>query len=415
MGGPAVTRTVLFVHDDPSAQRALEQALGPSSHGWQIDAARTAADALDRLTGGSYDVVVADGSPRGIGGRAFFVEVAARQPKAIRLALVGSGGRGMLVQAEGSAHQHFARPVDLQAAFERLERTLALGELMAGENLAAVIARMRAVPSLPTVYLAIMAELRQDDPSGSRVGELVAKDAGMSAKLLQLVNSPFFGLRMPVSDPSHAVQLLGLETVRALVLSMHIFEQFDERSVVRFRLNRVWRHSLSTAHCARLVARLHDGRPDTAGQATTAALLHDIGKLVLASALPDEYAAALDVAAGRGASASDAEREITGATHAEVGAYLLGLWGLPEEIVEAVAWHHRPSGSPSSHFCPNGVIHVADAIEHDVHPSDLSGAPPSIDAAYMERFKASWQYTAWKAAYSDAGGEGQGRGLAARL
>jgi putative nucleotidyltransferase with HDIG domain len=410
-----VNRRILFVHDDPATLCALEEALRHGRGEWVVETAGTTADALDRLAASPFAAVVADVGRRNLGGGSFLDEVAARQPCAIRLLLSTSGGRAMLMRAGGAAHQHLSSPVDLEAAFERLESTFALGELLLDSSLQGVVGRLRAVPSLPSVYVAIMAELRQQEPSGARVGELVAKDAGMSAKLLQLVNSPFFGLRMPVKDPSLAVQLLGLETLRALVLSMHIFEQFDDRSIRQFRLGRVWRHSLSAAHCARLVARWHDNSAEVVGEATTAALLHDIGKLILATSLEDEYGRALARAEQDRIPQWEAEREIIGATHAEVGAYLLGLWGLPETIVEATAWHHRPSACPSSRFSPLGVVHVADAIEHEVHPADLVGAAPALDDTHMERFRAVWQYAAWKAAYLDAEGEGLGRGLAAKL
>lgn len=407
-------RRILFVHDDAATLAALEHALGGNRGEWTVEVARTPADALERLAASRFDAVVADAGRRGMGG-SFLDDAAVRQPRAVRLLLSTSGGRAMLMRAGGSAHQHVSSPVDLQSAFERLESTFALGELLDDARLQAVVGRLKAVPSLPSVYVAIMAELRQEEPAGQRIGELVAKDAGMSAKLLQLVNSPFFGLRMEVTDPAHAVQMLGLETVRALVLSMHIFEQFDERSIARYRLARVWRHSLSAAHCARLVARLHDPKAEAVGEATTAALLHDIGKLVLASGLKDEYGAAVARAEQARTAQWEAERELLGATHAEVGAYLLSVWGLPDPIVEAAAWHHRPSACPSPRFGPLGVVHVVDAIEHEAHPADTVGAAPSLDDAYMERFKAVWQYAAWKAAYLDAEGEGLGRGLAARL
>lgn len=410
-----MSRRILFVHDDPSVLEALAQALGPARARWHIESSRGLPEALERLETAAFDVVAVDLGRAGAGSRSVLDEIAARQPKAIRVVIADSGARGVLLRAGGDAHVQVSRPTDLEAVFAQLESTLALGEVMADARLTSVIGRLRSVPSLPTVYLAIMAEMRQEEPSGERIGELVAKDAGMSAKLLQLVNSPYFGVRMAVSAPSHAVQLLGLETVRALVLSMHIFEQFDERSMLRFRLGRVWRHSLASAHCARLVARLSEGKAEATGEVMTAALLHDIGKLVLARALGDEYGQALAQAEKDRLPQCEAERELFGTTHAEVGAYLLGLWGLPESIVWTAAWHHRPSACPSSAFSPLGVVHVSDAIEHEVHPAELSGAPPVLDAEYMERMRAAWHYAAWKAAYLDAEGEGLGRGRAARL
>lgn len=408
-------RRILFVHDDVAVLKTLKDALQSAGGGWEVECSATIPDGLDRLGRGAFDVVVAGAGVRDLPGGSFLDRAAVCQPRAVRFLLSNGGSRGMLVRAGGAAHQEFATPGDVEATFERLESTLALGDMLDDTHLKGVISRLKAVPSLPAVYVAIMTELRQAEPSAGKVGELVSKDAGMSAKLLQLVNSPFFSIRMRVTDPGHAVRLLGLETVRALVLSLHIFQQFDERTVLRFRLGRVWRHSLAAAGCARLIGRLRNGTDDPVGEATTASVLHDIGKLVLASSLKEEYAAALELAEQSHVTQWEAEWKVMRATHAEVGAYLLGLWGLPESIVQAVAWHHRPSQCPSTRFGPLGVVHAAECIEHEMHPDDVIGAPPAADAAYMDRFSAAWHYPAWRAACLDADGTGLGRGLAARL
>lgn len=237
----------------------------------------------------------------------------------------------------------------------------------------------------------------------------------MTAKILQPVNSPYFAFRMQVTDPIQAVQLLGLETVRALVLSLHLFSRLDERTYKRFRLAKIWRHSLGATSCAQMVARSRDEGVGPMTESFTAALLHDIGKLVLATSLPAEYAEVVRLAESGSHDMESAEEQLLGSTHATVGAYLLSLWGLPEGIVEAVAWHHRPSDCVLRQLCPVGAVHVADALEHDIHPADSIGCAPQLDEAYLARTGVAWQYPAWRAACLDAAGEGLGKGLAARL
>jgi putative nucleotidyltransferase with HDIG domain len=406
---------VLFVDDDQTVLQELQRALRSVRGEWTVEFALTLPDALAQLSHGVFDVVVADVNWRGANGGSFLDDVASRQPNAIRFLLSESAGRGMLMRAGGSAHQHLSMPLHAEAVFARLGQTLALGDLLSDAYLRGLVARLKSVPSLPSIYLAIMAEIRQEEASARKVGELVARDAGMAAKILQLVNSPFFGFRMHVSDPAQAVQLMGLETVRALVLSLHIFEQLHEREVRRFRLGRVWRHSLATTNFARLIARMQDGNAQVMSEAFTAALLHDIGKLVLAASLPDEYEAAVTLAEREAMPLWLAEKDVLKTTHAEVGAYLLGLWGLPDPIVETVAWHHRPSDCPSIHFCPLGAVHAANAIEHEMHPGDVVGRGTTVDEAYLTRLEVRWQYPAWKAVCLDSEGEGLGRGLGARM
>jgi HD-like signal output (HDOD) protein len=355
-------------------------------------------EAIDQMSKGLFDLVLAAVSGPGIDGVALLDDVAARQPWAARFLLAGPGEKALLLRAGTAAHQHLLKPLRTADLFARMARTMALGDLLGDDTLRSLVSKLKSIPSPPAIYLSLVAELRKDEASPRKVGELVARDSGMAAKILQLVNSPFFGLRMRVVDPVQAAQLLGLETVRGLVLSAHIFEQVELKIVTRFQLARVWRHSLAAAGCARVVARMQSESPEATGEAFTAALLHDVGKLVLARSLPNDYADVLAQAEADQVPTWVAEREMLGTTHAEVAAYLLSLWGLPTGIVEAVAWHHRPSAYPVSAFGALGAVHAANAIEHTVHPGDAIGIPSGTDEEYLARLSMPDRLPTWSAA-----------------
>jgi putative nucleotidyltransferase with HDIG domain len=392
---------VLIVDNDRRLLQELESALRAAPGDWSVVCVKTAAEAAERLASQTFDVVAAKVGLPGFDAGGFLDGVAGRQPRAIRFLLSDTCGRGVLELAGSTSHQHLATPLRASAVFARLDRTLRLGEILDDPTLQALVSRLRSVPSPPPIYLAIMNELRRDEASSRKVGELVARDAGMSAKVLQLVNSPFFGLRMGVAEPAHAVQLLGLETIRALVLSTHVFEQLDLRTVIRFRIGKVWRHSLATASCARVVARALGMPPDVSAEAFTAALLHDVGKLVLAGSLPDDYGVVVDQADSDHLATWVVEREMLGATHADVGAYLLALWGLPDGIVEAVAWHHRPSECGAPAGSPLTAVHAADVIEHRLHPGDTAGGTTDPDADYLGRLELTAVFATWADACRD--------------
>lgn len=413
-----MSRTLLFVHDDPAVLSQLRASLAATPGEWASKSCSTPAEALavlERMDVDRIDAVLASADLRVSPSTTLLSEIARLYPRVVRVVVSASAGRGLLLRAAGAAHQQLDPGVDARALFARLPRTFAIGDLLHDSRLRGLVSRLKSVPSLPSSYLAIMAELRQGEASPRKVGDLVARDPSMAAKVLQLVNSPFFGFRMTVADPAHAVQLLGLETVRGLVLSLHLFGQLDERVTRRFQLGKVWRHSMATTAFARLIARLQDASPEALAASFTAALLHDIGKLVMATSIPEEYAAALDLAQRDTLPQWLAELRVMDTTHAEVGAYLLSMWGLPENIVEAVAWHHHPADCLSPTFCPLGAVHVANAIEHDIHPDNLVGAAPGVDEEYLTRLGLNWQYSSWRSACLDAEGEGLGRGLGARL
>lgn len=390
-------RRVLVADNDRQLPGELEAALRAAPGEWDVVWAMSTREALQQLSKTAFDVVLASLSGPGIDGVALLDEVAVRQSAAVRFLLGHPAEARALLRGGAAAHQYLLKPLQADDLFGRLARTLRLGDLLSDTALQALVSRFRSLPSPPAVYLAVVAELRKEDASPRKVGELVARDAGIAAKILQLVNSPLLGLRMRVADPVQAVQFLGIDTVRALVLSSHVFEQIDVKTAARFQLTRAWRHAVAAGGCARTVAEAEGAAPEEASEAFTAALLHDVGKLLLVRALPNDYADVLDQAAADTVPAWVAERDLLGTTHAEIGAYLLSLWGLPHAVVEAVAWHHRPAESLATAFGALGAVHVGNVIAHRVHPGDTAGVPSDLDAGYLERLQVSGRLPAWSA------------------
>lgn len=214
----------------------------------------------------------------------------------------------------------------------------------------------------------------------------MVKDLGLMTKLLQLVNSAFFGLRTHVSDPEQAVALLGFDTIKSLVLSSQVFAQFDQSRLPSFSMEDLWRHAMLTGTCARRIAKDAGASPQVIDEAFTAALLHDVGVLVLAANRPEDYAQVLDLMRMKRLPDWAAERDVFGADHAHVGAYLLGIWGLGDGIIEAVAFHQHPGECQASGFTAVTAVHVANVIaEQQAHgeagTADLAG----VDQAYLAR------------------------------
>jgi putative nucleotidyltransferase with HDIG domain len=186
----------------------------------------------------------------------------------------------------------------------------------------------------------------------------------MSAKLLQLVNSAFFGFSTRVSSTVRAVNLLGLETIKALILTTKIFSQFDRADLPCYSISSLLDHSISTGILARSITTQEDLGQNRIDEAFMAGMLHDIGKLILLDKLPEKCLEISDAFNFGACQLWEAEQKVLGTTHAQVGAYLMGIWGLPESIVEAIAFHHCPSKCSNSSFGILTVIHLANAFEH---------------------------------------------------
>ena len=350
---------------------------------WDIQFAPGAKEALEMMEPQPFDVIVSDMRMPGMSGADLFQEVMKRYPKTSRLIMSGYADQEQIAKCIGATHQFIAKPFDIKLLKSTIWRVCALDGWMLDERLRTVVAQLYSVPSLPSLYFRIMDALASPDAGVDTIGAIVAKDPAMTAKILQLVNSAFFGIARKVSNAVEAVQYLGVGRVRSLVLSLHVFSCFDKVKIKNFSIERVWGHSMATGMIAQKIAKAEKAGREDQDEAYVAGMLHDIGKVMLASSFADRYAEAVALATERKIPMIEAEREVFGVTHAEIGAYLLGLWGLPISIVEAVALHHVPGGSPLKSFSPLTAVHAASVFENEISENGMGAPVAKIDAEYF--------------------------------
>jgi HD-like signal output (HDOD) protein/ActR/RegA family two-component response regulator len=356
-------KRVLFVDDEPNVLDGLRRMLYSLRREWHMSFVSGAREALQLLELESYDVLVTDMQMPGMSGTELLTEVIERHPHVLRVVLSGTADQGITMRTVMLAHQFLVKPCDPEILKATLDRIYSLRVILQEPALKRLIARIHTLPSLPSTYMRLMDALRSAEPSAAQIGAIIAGDIAMTAKVLQLINSSFFGLRRQIADPREAVLYLGTDTVRALALTVAAFAQFDTRAGSRFSLETLSSHAMAVAVLAQKIGKSLKLEKPVVDEVFSAGLLHDVGRLVLASNCPQDYEAALDEAAQAGIPIRHAEQQIFGTTHAEVGAYLLWLWGLPVPVVEAVALHHLPADvDPSS---TTMLVHIAEALLTD--------------------------------------------------
>lgn len=326
---------VMFVDDEPLVLQGLQRMLRPEREHWDMRFARSAAEALGLLEREPFDAVVSDLRMPEMDGAALLAAVMDRYPHMTRIVLSGEMDRDLTFRTVHCAHQFLSKPCDADTLKLTLARASSLRKLLNDRRLKSLLPRLESLPSLPALYTEILAEIQAPNSSFRKVGDLVARDLGMTAKILQLVNSAFFGLARRVASPQDAVSLLGYDTVRALVLSAKIFSQVDLQRIPGFWLDALWQHSFSTALFARAIGVGEKLPRKAQDEAFTAGILHDLGKLILAQNFPDDYTEAIARSDRHNRPLWEVEIEHFGASHAELGAYLLGLWGIGEDVVAA--------------------------------------------------------------------------------
>jgi HD-like signal output (HDOD) protein len=265
--------------------------------------------------------------------------------------------------------------------------------------------RVGGIPSLPVLYQRVMVEIQSTDSCAASVAHIIEQDPGMSARLLQIVNSAGVGLAHRVSNITQAVSLLGLDRMRTLVLAAELYSMLDNRKLPRgFSADALWQHSLAVATYAKAIALGEGVEEDIVDDAFMAGLLHDIGLVVLATSLPDELAQVLALAKEKRLSLFEAERKLFQATHAEIGGYLLELWGLPDPVVVAISFHDFPSAVPEEHypsaypahgFTALTAVHVANYF-HEDEQREAQGHPPvEADVEHLNSLGFTEKLGAW--------------------
>jgi len=389
-------KQILLVDDEPAVLEGLQRALHAMRNVWEITTVAGGEAALTLLSQRAFDVVVSDLHMPGVNGADVLSAVLRSSPKTVRIVLSGQTDRDLILKSMGNTHQFLSKPCDTETIRNTITRACALQDLPTDESLRRLVSQIHTLPSLPELYAKLVEELRSEEPSLGALGEITSQDMGMTAKVLQIINSAFFGIPQKVADPRLAISLLGLETMRALVFSAFVFSEFDRETLRNFPLTAVWTHSISTGSLAQAIAQAEKLSKRDCGYALMGGLLHDCGQLILASNLADPYRDCLSMARNESLPVAKAEKQFLGSTHADIGAYLLGLWGLPEPIVEAVAFHHDPARCLGQVFRPMTAVHVANTLEHEAGGSPLAGPPSPVNPAYLREIRMEEHLAQWR-------------------
>ena len=387
---------ILFVDDEPNILDSMRRLLHGMRQEWDIAFAHGGEEALGLLAQGPFDVVVSDMRMPGMDGAQFLTKVQDHFPATIRIILSGHSEAGAVLKAVKPAHQFLSKPCTPNEIKRVIKRALALRSILNNEAVKRVITSIDSLPAMPALFMQLVEELQKDEPPVITVGNMISQDVGMSTGILKVVNSSFFGLRTHISGLHHAITLLGIETIKALVLSVHLFTRYTADPSLGFSFEGLWRHSVQVGGLARTIAQLETSDTRIVDICSMAGLLHDVGKLVLACHFAEDYKKILDSVRRENRPLYEMEQFHLGVTHAEIGAYLLGLWGLDEDVVEAVFHHHSPERQASPAVMPLAPVHAANALEHEFTVINPDRAPHPMNLIYMTEQGLSEQIPLWR-------------------
>jgi len=355
-------RRILFVDDDVQVLKELQALVKPMEKEWALTFAGSGPKALECLEAHAFDAMVTELRMAEMDGLKLLEEVARLHPKTLRIAFSSPTERELLVRSVGLVHQALPKPFHLDDLLAMVGNAIRLGSQVVDDEVKRVIGRMDYLPSVPHLYQELRQALEGEDATVKVVGDIIRQHVGSTAKILSLLNSAFFGLRRAVESPQEAVAFLGTETIKVLVLAHGLFDQSGDLGTKSIAILDIWNHSLSVARGARALAAMEGLSRPLKAEAFMGGMLHDVGILVLAKNFPERFDRVVELSRTEKLSLNKAETQEFGLGHPEVGAYLLGLWGIQPAVLKAVSLHHTPSLLRATSFNPVLAVHLADEL-----------------------------------------------------
>ena len=362
---------ILFVDDEPEVLDEIMRALGGRLHDWDMEWVHGGAEALEAMALRPADVVVSDLRMPGMDGIELLAQVRERWPRAIRLILSGHAGSESVLRAMSVAHQLLEKPLRTDLLGGVLSRAIAVQRMLSRPELLELAGRVGELPSLPGTYSKLIRLIQSPHSSYDDLAEVVERDPLVSARALQFVNSAYFGIGRQVGSVRSAVSLLGPQVLLGMALAATVVDRADEAGIPGL-LDEVQDRAL---RCSGWIRRL---LPDDEllDEAVSTALIHDLGTILLALADPKACRNVLDSARQDHAGEYRLEQSALGVTHADMGAYLFGLWGLPLRMVEAIAYHHNPGLIGDGDVTLLAALHGGDVLaacqQRDADPLALA-------------------------------------------
>lgn len=381
-------RRILFVDDEPQVLDGLRSLMRKQRPVWDMHFALGGAAALEAFAAQPFDVVVSDMRMPEIDGTELLSAVRDRYPATARIVLSGHAERDAIARAMMVAHQFLAKPCEAGVLKQVIARVCGLHALLRSDDLRRMAGAVDKLPSVPALYTNLVGALARPATTVGEIAAIVASDPAMAAKILQLVNSSYFGLGRPLASIERAVSYLGSDMIRSLALTAGIFTNLPEATCPGFSSALVQERAVLGGRLARTFLAADPAR---SADAFAAALVRDLGALLLALGSGPAYGEVLSAVAAGGGELVELERAAFGVTHAEVGAYLLGVWGLPAPLIETVAHHHEPDRLEHDDRDVVLAVHVASVFADAATGQRGSLVAPEVEAALGGRL------TVWRA------------------
>ena len=377
---------ILFVDDDANILSGLRRRLRSTHPEWKLFFANSGLEAIEIAEGMDFDVIVSDIQMPGMDGVTLLETLQKNHPDAVRIILTGHADNASYLRTIGPAHQFLSKPCDHETLVDSIENALGLRQLLRSPELRTLVAGSKSLASPPDTYMRLETAFSNPNYALDTISKIVESDIALTTEVLKLTNSSYFAVTQNVSSVAHAVRMLGMETLKALALFVGLYRGFEGPASQAASLKRLCHRSQQIGVTAALISEYERLPREICHAVPSIGMLSHIGTLILYTNRPDEMQAVIARVEKEGISIDQAENDQFGAGHAEIGAYLLGLWGFPAPVIQAVAYHHRPMDLPHLEMTALTAIYVAQHLTREI--ADREAGQPvksNIDTDYLAK------------------------------
>ncbi len=404
-----VNKNILFVDDNENVISGIQRQLRPYRGQWQLFFANSGEEALQLMAKQSIDLIVTDMMMPEMRGDELLKKVRELYPNIVRIILSGYADEATLKSGLDVAHQYLSKPCSADTLREAILQIFNVLACVKNPRIIAEVGDPNLLPSMPKIYHQLNAAIANENTSITEIANILASDMVLSAKLLQLVNSAYFGVNRVVSSLTDSINLIGLNNLNNLVLTVHVKSAFPVNSpVMETLMNYIWADANRVANLAKQISLSENQKEDRPDQAYVCGLLHNMGLLIFLSRGGDQLARLMDQVKNTTTPVADLEMEIYGFTRSEAAAYILSMWKLPPRIIEGILLQHNPSASEFDGVSALTAMHVASCL---LKPTEMDGHERlfemKVDTHYLQRINkleclSDWQLLADKLLIKEA-------------
>jgi HD-like signal output (HDOD) protein len=387
---------ILIAVADPQLLIDVTHALGTD---WEITSVATEEEAIAQFEKSSFDALLVDFNLTSPDASEFLNQTAQKHPQTNRFLLAHEADLALVAAKVLESPHILPKPIEPAALKTRIEDEINRADKNGETQPASTVGE---APSIPSVYSEVLEALKDPGVTNEQVGDVIARDAELTAEILRLTNSSYLGLPRNITSAFKAVEALGFETVKAVVMALQFLAEHRTTRSAYNSVDEIWEHSVNVGQIARDLVLFETKDRVLASQALTAGLLHDLGKLVLAKNFDDLYGRVHSLARKQPVAMWDIEKEMFGANHGEIGACLIGMWNLPLPIVDAAALHHEPPMGEQDELTPLAAVHVANVLEHELRSgTDGILVAPIINTPFLNQVGLLQRLPIWRAAFAN--------------